>query len=162
MSILLDVKNLGISFGGLRAVNEFDLTIQKEQLYGLIGPNGAGKTTVFNLLTEEDIRIWSTTGPGVLAIYFWAPWHGPSRMYASRFEKVAEWYTNEECYFGKINFEDIDQQIRTKYGVNEMPTTFIIKQNEIVAKAVGIIEESTLKALVNQYKATATKRTSPD
>ena len=51
MSILLDVKNLGISFGGLRAVNEFDLTIQKEQLYGLIGPNGAGKTTVFNLLT---------------------------------------------------------------------------------------------------------------
>ncbi|WP_417020613.1 hypothetical protein, partial [Alistipes shahii] len=61
-----------------------------------------------------------------------------------------------------INFEDIDQQIRTKYGVNEMPTTFIIKQNEIVAKAVGIIEESTLKALVNQYKATATKRTSPD
>ena len=51
MSILLDVKNLRISFGGLRAVNEFDLTIQKEQLYGLIGPNGAGKTTVFNLLT---------------------------------------------------------------------------------------------------------------
>ena len=51
MSILLDVKNLGISFGGLRAVNKFDLTIQKEQLYGLIGPNGAGKTTVFNLLT---------------------------------------------------------------------------------------------------------------
>lgn len=36
MSILLDVKNLGISFGGLRAVNEFDLTIQKEQLYGLM------------------------------------------------------------------------------------------------------------------------------
>ena len=51
MSTLLDVKNLGISFGGLRAVNDFDLTIEKEELYGLIGPNGAGKTTVFNLLT---------------------------------------------------------------------------------------------------------------
>ena len=51
MSTLLDVKNLGISFGGLRAVNDFDLKIQKEELYGLIGPNGAGKTTVFNLLT---------------------------------------------------------------------------------------------------------------
>ena len=51
MSTLLDVKNLGISFGGLRAVNGFDITIEKEQLYGLIGPNGAGKTTVFNLLT---------------------------------------------------------------------------------------------------------------
>lgn len=48
---LLDVKNLGISFGGLRAVNGFDISIEKEELYGLIGPNGAGKTTVFNLLT---------------------------------------------------------------------------------------------------------------
>ncbi len=48
---MLEVKNLGISFGGLRAVNEFNLTVEKGQLYGLIGPNGAGKTTVFNLLT---------------------------------------------------------------------------------------------------------------
>lgn len=48
---LLEVKNLGISFGGLRAVNEFHLTIEKGCLHGLIGPNGAGKTTVFNLLT---------------------------------------------------------------------------------------------------------------
>lgn len=48
---LLEVKNLGISFGGLRAVNEFDISVEKGQLYGLIGPNGAGKTTIFNLLT---------------------------------------------------------------------------------------------------------------
>lgn len=48
---LLEVDNLGISFGGLRAVNEFHLKIEKGCLYGLIGPNGAGKTTVFNLLT---------------------------------------------------------------------------------------------------------------
>ena len=48
---LLDVKNLGISFGGLRAVDGFNVSIEKGQLYGLIGPNGAGKTTIFNLLT---------------------------------------------------------------------------------------------------------------
>ncbi len=48
---LLDVQNLGISFGGLRAVDDFHLQVKKGQLYGLIGPNGAGKTTVFNLLT---------------------------------------------------------------------------------------------------------------
>lgn len=48
---LLEVKNLGISFGGLRAVDGFEISIEKGQLYGLIGPNGAGKTTVFNLLT---------------------------------------------------------------------------------------------------------------
>ena len=48
---LLETKNLGISFGGLRAVNAFDISVEKGELYGLIGPNGAGKTTVFNLLT---------------------------------------------------------------------------------------------------------------
>lgn len=48
---MLEVKNLSISFGGLRAVDCFDLSIEKGMLYGLIGPNGAGKTTVFNLLT---------------------------------------------------------------------------------------------------------------
>lgn len=48
---LLDVQNLCISFGGLRAVDDFEIHVEKGQLYGLIGPNGAGKTTVFNLLT---------------------------------------------------------------------------------------------------------------
>lgn len=48
---LLDVSNLGISFGGLRAVDNFEIHIEQGQLYGLIGPNGAGKTTVFNMLT---------------------------------------------------------------------------------------------------------------
>ncbi|MCI9047702.1 MAG: ABC transporter ATP-binding protein [Hungatella sp.] len=48
---MLEVKNLGISFGGLKAVDNFSMTIEKGELYGLIGPNGAGKTTVFNLLT---------------------------------------------------------------------------------------------------------------
>lgn len=49
--LMLDVKNLGISFGGLKAVDGLEIAIEKEQLYGLIGPNGAGKTTAFNLLT---------------------------------------------------------------------------------------------------------------
>ena len=48
---MLEVKNLSISFGGLKAVDDFNITTEKGQLYGLIGPNGAGKTTIFNLLT---------------------------------------------------------------------------------------------------------------
>lgn len=48
---LLEAINVGISFGGLRAVDEFNLKIEKGELYGLIGPNGAGKTTIFNMLT---------------------------------------------------------------------------------------------------------------
>jgi branched-chain amino acid transport system ATP-binding protein len=51
MMALLEIKNLTKSFGGLRAVIEFDLTIDKGEIVGLIGPNGAGKSTVFNLIT---------------------------------------------------------------------------------------------------------------
>ena len=48
---ILEVKNLSIQFGGLHAVDNFNIQINQGELYGLIGPNGAGKTTVFNLLT---------------------------------------------------------------------------------------------------------------
>ena len=48
---ILRTENLGISFGGLKAVQNVNLKIKKNEIYGLIGPNGAGKTTVFNMLT---------------------------------------------------------------------------------------------------------------
>jgi branched-chain amino acid transport system ATP-binding protein len=48
---LLEIKNLSMHFGGLKAVNEFELTLNRQDLNGLIGPNGAGKTTVFNMIT---------------------------------------------------------------------------------------------------------------
>ena len=49
---ILDIRHLGIDFGGLSAVDDFNLTIGRTEIAGLIGPNGAGKTTVFNLLTN--------------------------------------------------------------------------------------------------------------
>ena len=49
---ILEVRDLGIDFGGLTAVNNLDMDIYKGEIYGLIGPNGAGKTTVFNMLTK--------------------------------------------------------------------------------------------------------------
>ena len=51
-SPILEARHLGIDFGGLTAVNEFDMAIGRTEIAGLIGPNGAGKTTVFNLLTK--------------------------------------------------------------------------------------------------------------
>ncbi len=48
---ILETKNLGISFGGLKAAQDVNIRIKKNQIYGLIGPNGAGKTTIFNMLT---------------------------------------------------------------------------------------------------------------
>ncbi len=65
---MLSVKNLGISFGGLRAVDSFSISIQKGELYGLIGPNGAGKTTAFNLLTgvyKPDTGIITLDGKNI-------------------------------------------------------------------------------------------------
>ena len=49
---VLEVKNLGIDFGGLTAVNNLNLEVYDHEIVGLIGPNGAGKTTVFNMLTK--------------------------------------------------------------------------------------------------------------
>lgn len=48
---ILETRDLGISFGGLKAAQNINLKIKKNQLYGLVGPNGAGKTTIFNILT---------------------------------------------------------------------------------------------------------------
>ena len=51
-SPILECINLGITFGGLKAVENFNITIGRSEISGLIGPNGAGKTTIFNLLTK--------------------------------------------------------------------------------------------------------------
>lgn len=48
---VLETKNLGITFGGLKAAQDVNIKISKNQIYGLVGPNGAGKTTIFNMLT---------------------------------------------------------------------------------------------------------------
>ncbi len=59
---VLETRHLGIEFGGLKAVNDFNLTIGRTEIAGLIGPNGAGKTTVFNLLT----KVYEPTSGAVL------------------------------------------------------------------------------------------------
>lgn len=48
---LMEVRKLSIQFGGLKAVNDFNLVLEKGELVAIIGPNGAGKTTIFNMLT---------------------------------------------------------------------------------------------------------------
>ena len=59
--VVLKAEHLGITFGGLKAVSDFNMEIHEGELMGLIGPNGAGKTTVFNLLTGVYVRGHSTS-----------------------------------------------------------------------------------------------------
>ena len=61
-SPILECRHLGIDFGGLRALDELDITVGRSEIAGLIGPNGAGKTTVFNLLT----KVYSPTRGSIL------------------------------------------------------------------------------------------------
>ena len=72
------------------------------------------------------------------------------------FESIANNYTNQECHFGRI---DVDKatDLGNNYRISKLPTTFIIKQNQIVATAVGVLQNQTLKALVDQYKAKSPK-----
>ena len=75
---VLETRHLGIEFGGLKAVDDFNLTIGKTEIAGLIGPNGAGKTTVFNLLT----KVYEPTSGAVLING--QDLHGMSIVQASR------------------------------------------------------------------------------
>ena len=83
-------------------------------------------------------------------------WCGPCKMYNAIFESIANNYTNQECHFGRI---DVDKatDLGNNYRISKLPTTFIIKQNQIVATAVGVLQNQTLKALVDQYKAKSPK-----
>ena len=54
---VLEIKDLGIDFGGLTAVNDLNMTVNTNEIYGLIGPNGAGKTTVFNMGCRRESHL---------------------------------------------------------------------------------------------------------
>lgn len=63
------------------------------ELFRNMSPLAQTRVAVFNLLTEGEVEFWSTEGPGVLVMYFTAPWNGPCKRYRLIFEKVANDYT---------------------------------------------------------------------
>ncbi len=95
---VLETRHLGIEFGGLKAVDDFNLTIGKTEIAGLIGPNGAGKTTVFNLLT----KVYEPTTGAVLVNG--KDLHGMSIVQASRLG-IARTFQNIRL-FGKMTVEE--------------------------------------------------------
>lgn len=97
-SPILECVNLGINFGGLKAVDDFNLTIGRTEIAGLIGPNGAGKTTVFNLLTKV---YQPTTGTVLLD---GKDTHGMNTMQINR-AGIARTFQNIRL-FGAMSVED--------------------------------------------------------
>jgi len=95
---VMETRHLGIEFGGLKAVDDFNLTIGKTEIAGLIGPNGAGKTTVFNLLT----KVYEPTTGAVLMNG--QDLHGMSIVQASRLG-IARTFQNIRL-FDKMTVEE--------------------------------------------------------
>ena len=95
---VLETRHLGIEFGGLKAVDDFNITIGKTEIAGLIGPNGAGKTTVFNLLT----KVYEPTSGAVLIDG--KDLHGMSIVQASRLG-IARTFQNIRL-FDKMTVEE--------------------------------------------------------
>ena len=95
---VLETRHLGITFGGLKAVEDFNLTIGKTEIAGLIGPNGAGKTTVFNLLT----KVYEPTTGAVLVNG--QDLHGMNIVQAARLG-LARTFQNIRL-FGKMTVEE--------------------------------------------------------
>jgi branched-chain amino acid transport system ATP-binding protein len=95
---LLDIKNVSKHFGGLKAVDQVDLTIEKGQIYGLIGPNGAGKSTLFNCVAGS----YAPTSGKILYngedITGWNPWNICRNKIARTFQIVKPFQTKTVLY----------------------------------------------------------------
>ena len=111
-SPVLEARHLGIDFGGLTAVDDFNLTIGRTEIAGLIGPNGAGKTTVFNLLTKV---YQPTRGTNMID---GIDTHGMSTAQVNKLG-VARTFQNRRL-FGNLSVEDnvkLGMHNQIKYGM---------------------------------------------
>lgn len=135
---LLEVKNLGISFGGLRAVDDFSVQIKKGQMYGLIGPNGAGKTTIFNLLTgvykPTDGRI-ILDGKDIVGM----------KTTNINHAGIARTFQNIRLFSNLTVLENVSVGLHNQYeysgatGILRLPL-FFKKEKEIAARAMELLK----------------------
>ncbi len=111
-SLVLDIRGVSKSFGGLQALSEVALQIRRGQIYGLIGPNGAGKTTFFNVLTglyQPDSGTFSLAGK----------MYSPSAPHAVAKAGIARTFQNIRLFGDMTALENVmvGRHVRTKQGV---------------------------------------------
>jgi len=140
---LLDVQNLSISFGGLKAVNNFHVTIEKGELYGLIGPNGAGKTTVFNMLTgvyKPDTGIISLDGTNITG----------KRTIDINKDGIARTFQNIRLFKGMSVLDNVKVGLHNHYkysagtGIFRLPK-FYKTEREMNTRAMELLEVFSLE-----------------
>ncbi len=144
---LLKTKNTGISFGGLKAVQNLNIEVHDNELVGLIGPNGAGKTTIFNLLTgvykptEGEIYI-SNTEISKLDTYKIVGL-GIARTFQNirLFKSMSVIENVKAAYFNTIKYSSFDALLRTK--------KYRKVESEVTKKAMSLLEIFDLQDLAN-------------
>ncbi|MBR4333603.1 MAG: ABC transporter ATP-binding protein [Clostridia bacterium] len=145
---VLETRHLGIEFGGLKAVDDFNLTIGKTEIAGLIGPNGAGKTTVFNLIT----KVYEPTSGA--ALINGRDLHGLSITQASKLG-IARTFQNIRL-FDKMTVEEnvrIGLHNQIKYdmfsGILRLPR-YWIQENKQHEKALELLHIFDMEKLADE------------
>ena len=145
---VLETRHLGIEFGGLKAVDDFNLTIGRTEIAGLIGPNGAGKTTVFNLIT----KVYEPTSGA--ALINGRDLHGLSITQASKLG-IARTFQNIRL-FDKMTVEEnvrIGLHNQIKYdmfsGILRLPR-YWIQENKHHEKALELLHIFDMEKLADE------------
>ena len=145
---VLETRHLGIEFGGLKAVDDFNLTIGRTEIAGLIGPNGAGKTTVFNLIT----KVYEPTSGA--ALINGRDLHGLSITQASKLG-IARTFQNIRL-FDKMTVEEnvrIGLHNQIKYdmfsGILRLPR-YWIQENKQHEKALELLHIFEMEKLADE------------
>lgn len=135
---LLDVDDIGISFGGLKAVQKFSIHLPRGGLYGLIGPNGAGKTTVFNLLTGVNATMGGRMVLATQNLVGLRPHEVAAAGIARTFQNIR--------LFPGLNVLDnvrLAGQLRARHGLTDTlfrTNRFRAEEDEICHRALELLE----------------------
>lgn len=134
---MLCVENLSIEFGGLKAVSDFNLTINDQEIVGLIGPNGAGKTTVFNMLTG----VYTPTKGTI--IYLGEKIQG-LKPYNITEKKIARTFQNIRLFSGLTVLDNV--KISFNYRVNYSLLDSILRTPKF-KREESLIEKKSIELL---------------
>jgi len=135
---LLKIKELGINFGGLRAVNNFDIQLEQGEIVGLIGPNGAGKTTVFNMISGYYPPTDGTINYDGHSILGYKPYQVAQAGISRTFQNIRLFQSNTVLDNVRVAFHP-----RTGYGLIDAflrTPRFKRHEQELTNKAFDILE----------------------